>query len=305
MEDGSGPAENYGDNLDATWLIDPQSGGDSISKVTLTFVQFDLQAGDSLKVYDGGTTSAPLLGAFSGTTLPATINSTGNKMLIRFTTNGSGNSAGWYAEYTTTSPVWCSGLTQLTEPSGNFNDGSGNFNYQGGATCMWRIKPEYANDITLYFDSFETEEGVDMVKVFDNNVPVATLSGTEIPDPITVTSGTLFITWSTNLLDNFAGWEAYYEIDNVGVAENSGVLNLETYPNPAGDELNVTGELKQSQSFTITMTNLAGQVVYRESHQAAAQFHSTLNTSSMQSGLYFLRVTSASGSWNKKVVIAH
>jgi len=305
IEDGSGPVENYGDNLDATWLIDPQVGGDSISKITLTFVKFDLLAGDTIKVYNGGTTSSPLLGAFSGTTLPSALNSTGNKMLVRFVTNGSGNSTGWYAEYTTTSPTWCSGLTQYTEPSGNFNDGSGSFNYQGGATCMWRIKPQYANDITLYFDSFETEEGVDLLKVFDNNVLVATLSGTEIPDPITVTSGTLFITWSTNLLDNFSGWEAYYEIDNVGVPENSSILNLETYPNPAGNELNVTGELKQAEPFTITLTNLAGQLVYSEERQAAEQFHSTLNTSTMHSGLYFLRVTSASGSWNKKVVISH
>jgi hypothetical protein len=305
FEDGSGPVENYADNLDATWLIDPQTVQDSISKITLNFVRFDLLAGDSIKVYNGGTTSAPLLGSYSGTTLPPTLNSTGNKMLIRFITNGSGNSTGWYAEFSTTSPTWCSGMTQLTEPSGNFNDGSGNFYYQGGATCMWRIKPQYANKITLYFDSFETEEGVDLLKVFDNNVLVATLSGSELPDPITVNSGTLFLTWSTNLLNHFPGWEAYYEINNVGVSENSGILSLETYPNPAGKELTVTGELKQAEPFTITLTNPAGQVVYRESRQAATQFHCTLNTSGLQSGLYFLRVTSASGSWNKKVVVAH
>lgn len=305
IEDGSGPAENYGDNLDATWLIDPQTAEDSVTDISLTFVKLDLLAGDSIKVYDGATTSSPLLGSWSGTTVPGEITSTGNKMLVRFVTNGSGNTTGWYAEYTTSAPTWCSGMTQLTEPSGSFGDGSGTFNYNGGSTCMWRVKPQNASKITLYFDSFETEEDVDLLKVFDNNVLVATLSGSDIPDPITVNSGTLFLTWSTNLLDSYAGWEAYYEINNVGVLETPGILKLEAFPNPADEEMTVSCEMKQAEPVILTLSNPAGQVVYRESFPAVAQFRSTINTSGLEQGMYFLRVSSDSGSWNRKVVIVH
>ncbi|MFA4864370.1 MAG: C10 family peptidase, partial [Bacteroidales bacterium] len=219
ITDGSGPVENYLDNNTAYWSIDPQTIYDSISSITLTFSAFDLTAGDSVKVFDGGTTSDALLGAYSGTTLPPALTSTGNKMLIEFKTDGSGNAAGWYAEYNTVSPTWCQGLTQFTEPTATFSDGSGDFYYQGGTTCLWKINPLYADKITLSFNYFETEEGVDKVKVYDGQTQIAELSGTDIPGSIEATSGTMFITWSTSLSNNFQGWEAYYEVNNVGIQE--------------------------------------------------------------------------------------
>jgi hypothetical protein len=127
----------------------------------------------------------------------------GNKMLIEFKTNSTGNAKGWYAEYTTTSPTWCQGLTQLTEPSGTFDDGSGIFNYQGGSTCMWKIIPPYADKITLTFNYFDTEEGQDKVKIFDGSTQVAELSGNTIPEPIEATSGSIFMTWSSTLTTCF------------------------------------------------------------------------------------------------------
>jgi hypothetical protein len=304
--DGSGPVADYMDNLNATWLIDPQTIEDSITDITLEFTHFDLLAGDSVKIYDGGTTSDPLLGAFSGNTLPEEVTSSANKLLIQFITDGSGTASGWYAEFSTTSPQWCSGLTQFTEPSGTFDDGSGNFYYQSGATCMWRINPDYANKITLYFNSFETEEGLDKMSVYDDNTLIATLSGDELPDPIEATSGTVFITWVTNNTNNMQGWEVYYEVDNVGIQEESNITRVDTYPNPAGQEVNIVIEYNQPGSYTLDLYNLAGQLVYREDATGNGSVnHSVINTAGLPNGLYFLKVSSYSGSWNKKIVIAH
>jgi hypothetical protein len=171
---------------------------------------------------------------------------------------------------------------------------------------MWRINPEYANKITLYFNSFETEESLDKMSVYDDNILIATLSGDELPDPIEVTSGTVFITWVTNNTNNMQGWEVYYEVDNVGIQEESGITKLETYPNPAGDELNIVVELNRSEPYNIGLYNPAGQRVYYENANGdGVIYHSVLNTSELNNGLYFLRVSSASGSWNKKIVVAH
>jgi hypothetical protein len=304
--DGSGPVEDYASNTNATWLIDPQTIEDSITSVTVEFTYFDVAAGDSVRIFDGGSTSDALLGSFSGNTLPDEVTSSSNKMLIQFVTDGSGTSSGWYAEFSTTSPTWCSGLTQFTEPSGSFDDGSGDFYYQSASTCMWRIKPDYANKITLYFDSFETEEDNDKLTVYDNNTIIATLSGNEIPEPIEATSGTMFITWATNNTINMQGWEAYYEVDNVGIQEESGIVKMETYPNPAGNELNVLIEMNQTEAYTIGLYNVAGQLVYQEEEQGNGNtYHSVINTTSLNNGLYFLKVSSSSGSWNKKIVVAH
>jgi len=53
-----------------------------------------------VKVYDGSTTTAPLLGTFSGTSLPPVLKSSGGSMLITFTTDRGVVADGWSATYT-------------------------------------------------------------------------------------------------------------------------------------------------------------------------------------------------------------
>ena len=44
--DGSGPLENYLDNTNSTWLIDPQTEEDSITNITLKFFRFETEVND-------------------------------------------------------------------------------------------------------------------------------------------------------------------------------------------------------------------------------------------------------------------
>lgn len=306
ITDGSGPIENYANNLDATWLIDPQSVEDSITDISISFLEIDLQAGDTLKVYDGGTTSDPLLAAFSGTSPPAELTSSSNKMLIRFITNSNGTGSGWYAEYSTTSPEFCENAFQLTEPSGTFDDGSGDFYYRNATACMWRIKPDNANKITLSFNSIDTEENRDKIKVYDNTTLIGEFSGSQVPAALEATSGTMVLLWTTDNINTMQGWEVSYESDQVGIQENSGISSLETYPNPAANELNILLEMDHPAPLTINLVNVAGQLVYQDNEQSNVQvYHSVINTSDLKPGIYFLKITSVTGSWNKKVVIAH
>ena len=54
---------------------------------------------DFLYVYDGGSSSSPLIGKFSGTTLPSPITSSSNKLLVRFTSDSSETARGFRASY--------------------------------------------------------------------------------------------------------------------------------------------------------------------------------------------------------------
>lgn len=54
---------------------------------------------DYLYLYDGGSSASPLIGTFSGTTLPAPITSSSNKLHVRFTTDSSGTARGFRASY--------------------------------------------------------------------------------------------------------------------------------------------------------------------------------------------------------------
>src|SRR5690606_25319434 len=65
--DSGGDTGSYSNNQNETTIIYPFEAGGT---VTTTFTVFDIAPGDSLTVYDGPDTSAPLLGTYSGTTNP-------------------------------------------------------------------------------------------------------------------------------------------------------------------------------------------------------------------------------------------
>ncbi|MDR2979329.1 MAG: gliding motility-associated C-terminal domain-containing protein [Bacteroidales bacterium] len=63
----------------------------------LEFYEFSLSDYDCLYVYDGASTSSPVLGTFMGNSLPPRIETTGQVITLFFTSNGEGVSSGWAA----------------------------------------------------------------------------------------------------------------------------------------------------------------------------------------------------------------
>ena len=82
----------------------------------------------------------------------------------------------------------------LRSPVGVLSTGGA---YGNSALCSWLIAPPSASNVTLEFSNFATEKGYDFVEVYDgsdSNGPVlASLSGMELPPPITSTSGSIFV----------------------------------------------------------------------------------------------------------------
>jgi hypothetical protein len=308
IEDGSGPKDEYEPNINSSWLISPQNETDSISYIRITFDRFDTQEGfDFVRVYDGGDETAPLLGEFSGTTIPDILYSTGNEVYITFTTDDEIGANGWLISFKAFSPTWCTGLTNLTAPSGTFDDGSGSFYYNDGSTCMWTIQPQYASSATLHFNYFDTEEGKDYLKVYDLQTQqlLANLSGQTIPDPITSNSGKFYLVFTTNNSNRGLGWEIYYEADNVGISENDEIFNnLSIYPNPARDLLNVSFVSKATEKVEVSLVNMTGVTVHSETltpkHTA---FTESIDVSGLTKGIYILRLHSNEKDSIHKIVI--
>jgi len=99
FDDGSGTSL-YPNNFSAQYLIIPTGA----SKVQVSFTSFDTEDGyDFVRIYDGNSTESPLLGSFSGSSLPPTFTSTGSAILIVFTTDGSLQKDGWSIQYSTSS----------------------------------------------------------------------------------------------------------------------------------------------------------------------------------------------------------
>ncbi|MEZ5198139.1 MAG: C10 family peptidase, partial [Bacteroidales bacterium] len=310
IEDGSGPVADYENNNACTWLIDPQTAEDSISSIKLTFSKFDLDLSDQLVIYDGSTTSDEILATLTGSDIPEAVMSTGNKMLIQFNTDNAATANGWLASFTSVVPDFCKGVTVLTEPADVFSDGSGTFNYQNSKVCMWQIIPEFTESITLEFTSFNTEAGMDKVKVFDYETQelLAEYSGqylTSLPEPVTCYSGKMFVTFNTSGSTSYDGWSAIYYSVPVSTPEvGEDVHQLAVYPNPAKEILNIEIQSAEAEPAEIQLQGLDGRIVYQGIIELnPTKINQHINVTEFNSGMYILIVRGEDLLYRKKIVI--
>ncbi|KAM4694506.1 CUB and sushi domain-containing protein 1 [Discoglossus pictus] len=102
-----GYPEPYGNSLNCVWKIIVAEG----SGIQIQVLSFATEHNwDSLEIYDGADVTAPRLGSFSGTTVPALLNSTSNQLYLHFYSDISVAAAGFHLEYKTV------GLTACPEP---------------------------------------------------------------------------------------------------------------------------------------------------------------------------------------------
>ncbi|MBE9491595.1 MAG: C10 family peptidase [Bacteroidetes bacterium] len=217
IDDGSGNTFNYQDNTNCNWLLAPQGNNDSVSGIIINFSDFHTEpVNDVVSIYNGPTNNYPLLGSFSGSTLPPQIISSSDEVLINFSTTGAVTESGWLLTYESVYPVFCGQLQTYTAATDTISDGSGQFNYQNSSQCLWLIVPPGGDELTFYFTSFETEEENDIVKLYDasNNQLLAEYSGFytpgNLPPPVISPSGEMFISFQTDIINNGPGWEGIY-----------------------------------------------------------------------------------------------
>ncbi|MFT6333448.1 MAG: hypothetical protein ACJATI_000175 [Halioglobus sp.] len=95
FDDGSGN-DNYADNFECKWLFE----GLIVSNIRLTFSEFNTESCcDFIRIYDGINNSTPLLGVYSRTTLPPTIQTSQSNAFVEFDTDGSATRSGLEIEY--------------------------------------------------------------------------------------------------------------------------------------------------------------------------------------------------------------
>ena len=87
-------SSTYGSNMDCRWNLT------SNAVIELLFYDFATESSaDYVSVYDGDSTSAPLIGRFSGSSVPPPITSSSTKLYMRFTSDGSWQYRGFNARY--------------------------------------------------------------------------------------------------------------------------------------------------------------------------------------------------------------
>jgi len=98
FSDGSG-LDKYANNTQCAWLIQPTNA----NTITLSFSAFDTELNyDGVIVFDGANDTAPVIGQFTGSTIPSTVTSSGGSMYVLFLSDEALRSNGWSANYNST-----------------------------------------------------------------------------------------------------------------------------------------------------------------------------------------------------------
>lgn len=89
------------------------------------------------------------------------------------------------------------------------------------------------------------------------------------------------------------------------VAENSLFSNIQLYPNPSSDNINIRYELLQASSLQLEVVNMLGKTLRSEQLPVSSQGMFTVETATLPEGVYFLRLSSGQGHIVKRFVVKH
>jgi len=309
IEDGSGPLHHYKTPSSCGWLLLPQGDEDSISNISLTFDNFDINPDDSVIIYDGSIQTSPVLGSFSGNTLPSPVTSTGNTLLILFKAHGGSPAPGWSLTYSTESPVWCKGTTTLIADTAEVSDGSFRFNYHNNSNCKWKLLLSNPDTLTIYFKFFDSEPDMDVLRIYDldSQTLLATISGhyddLNPPDPVSSPSGKLFLIFTSNSSVTGEGWEFYYPRSTLGLNENA-MHELMVFPNPARDRFNVGFNNDKYQKMTLELISVTGEQLYVETSVILpGRVSRSIGAVGLSRGIYFLRIMNETEVVMRKIIM--
>ncbi len=308
IEDGSG-WYGYENNSDCTWLISPQDiEYDSIKSIKITFLRFDTEAGvDTLYLYDGIDSTSPLIGAYSGNSIPGTIISTGNKVFIKFHSNASISKTGWLLDFESIIPVYCTGITTLTSPSGSIEDGSSTKNYNSNSMCRWKITPSGGVPLTFQFTFFNTFDSSDMVKIIDlqSQEILGVFSGNQLPPAVTAQSGKILILFTTNNEGNAQGWSGEYFTSAVGLSEfDSCQFQTVVYPNPTMGDITLESYFLKGSQITIRIADCKGSIVFMKKYKSInGKNRIPLNLEMLEPGTYNLSIEEKNQNKSLKIVL--
>ncbi|KPP69550.1 cubilin-like, partial [Scleropages formosus] len=194
------------------------------------------------QVRDGLTETAPLVGKYCGSTLPAPIISSSNGLWVRFKSDTSISKAGFRAVYQVACGGTVSGLGQIRTP---YHPNS----YPHEKTCEWVINQPQGYVVTLAFLTFDIEQSstcfFDYVELIRNHPQVrdgSTASspligrycGSRVPPMLQSTQQSMYIRFGTDASVSNHGFTAEYAsaIEGCGATLNdpSGTVTSPGHP---------------------------------------------------------------------------
>ncbi|XP_053215446.1 cubilin [Podarcis raffonei] len=232
----------YPHGVRCAWTILVQPG--HLIRLTFSYfyLEFDYNCNrDYLEIYDNSTMTT--LGRYCGRSVPPSMTSGGNTLMLSFVTNRNIASEGFSVNYVSlNSSTVCS--HEYTEATGELTSPNYPGHYPNRMACIYRIHVGNNKQIALHFTNFSLEEGArcssDYVELRDGGYETSPLlgkyCGSTLP-PVTISqSNKLWIKFESDFLHTSTGFSAYWDGTSTGcggtLATSSGIFTSPNYPLP-------------------------------------------------------------------------
>ena len=202
---------------------------------------------------------------------------------------------------------YCMGVKEFNDYIKTFEDGSKFSLYWNNTDCDWLIAPDSAEHVYLTFNSFATEEGHDILSIYDGEDASAPLigqySGHDTPPMITSTGNRLYLRFTTDSSTQDQGWTVTYSTVTVGVNENDKNNELNIYPNPASGKIIISLPSEISEPV-ITFYNLTGEEFLLAVSPISRQ-QLEIDVKELAQGFYFIKAVGNDKTYIGKLLINH
>ncbi|KAM3593822.1 uncharacterized protein V6R79_022582 [Siganus canaliculatus] len=265
----------YHPNAECYWNIRTNQG----SQLLLSLSDFHLESStscnfDYLAVYDGNSTSAPLLSKLCGRQPPNTISSSSNQLYVKLRTDSSVSAGGFVASYTSN----CSNIVISDRVSGVVESLNFPSNYPANSQCSWTIQVDSGNTVSYSFTAFQLESTssscvYDYVKLYngptDQSPLIGTFCGYSPPPANSTTSSALTVVFRSDSSVSKAGFQMMWFQRGCGgeLSGASGSFNSPNYPSTYPGNTECIWHITTSAGSSITLTI----------HEFDVEFHEDCN----------------------------
>lgn len=293
---GNGPIEPYSGNMDYTWYIEPEI--DNLKSIDLK-LQYEIAENDILYV----TTDDPehLSYEFTNESSALNLSLKATKITLRFKTSDGQGAAGFRCNYNSIYDRYCTSIT-IRASEGEVDDGSGEYNYRNCTSCRYSF---WVNDVkytTIRFNQFETEPDKDILYVYSENKELLMkLSGNLTGETYTFESGKIELVFETSAENTYPGWNFSYTTGNVDIDEPEPGSCYSVAPNPASDfiDIRLNASFSSSGNEKASLYDTQGRLLTTSPLEEGV---TRINTSSLSSGIYLLRIGEAGRTETIKII---
>ena len=301
------PTKLYAADADCSWML----AAPEVSRYILRFDRLETEEGaDVVTIYNGPTVESGVYGTYSGTVVPTgDITIDADSVLVTFTSNGENQMHGFQISYSTVgAEPYCAATQDITgEGVFEITDGSGNAPYRNNTICTWNIKPSGMHRCYFSFPMLQFGEG-DFIEIYDAttnpNRLLHRFDSRNYPtqDVLDLSYGKLKFRF---VADNWDVDDGFLVTVQTVTAVNdcSGVTELNVFPNPASDRLNVRFMPGEVSSVNCKVMDMTGKLLYEKSIETnGGLVEETMDVSEFAKGIYFLRIETPKGTTIEKFV---